>query len=146
MTYTNGERKTFANIEYSSFADYYEKLLNQFAAIEMNVREEIAVQTEECEKEAKAKAEEEAKSEEEVRIRRLVEEAEEEMERLQEERRREMAERRRQDESMDKFERFFNNLSGQGSWTNEELARMGKKTSDEMWTDEQLREMYRNKF
>lgn len=58
MTYTNGERKTFANIEYSSFADYYEKLLNQFAAIEMNVREEIAVQTEECEKEAKAKAEE----------------------------------------------------------------------------------------
>ena len=75
-----------------------------------------------------------------------MEEAEEEMERLQEERRREMAERRRQDESMDKFERFFNNLSGQGSWTNEELARMGKKTSDEMWTDEQLREMYRNKF
>lgn len=146
VTYTNGERKTFANIEYSSFADYYEKLLNQFAAIEMNVREEIAVQTEECEKEAKAKAEAEAKSEEEVRIRRLVEEAEEEMERLQEERRREMAERRRQDESMDKFERFFNNLSGQGSWTNEELARMGKKTSDEMWTDEQLREMYRNKF
>ena len=75
-----------------------------------------------------------------------MEEAEEEMERLQEERRQEMAERRRQDEAMDRAERFFNRISGQGDWTNEELARMGKKTSDEMWTDEQLREMFRDKF
>ena len=73
-------------------------------------------------------------------------EEQEEMERLQEQQRQEMAERRRQDEAMDRAESFFNMLTGQGNWTNEELARMGKKTSDEMWTDEQLREMYRDMF
>ena len=75
-----------------------------------------------------------------------MEEAMEEKERLQEELRQEMEERRRQDEAMDKAERFFNMISGQGDWTNEELARMGRKSSDEMWNDERLRDMYRDKF
>jgi len=75
-----------------------------------------------------------------------MERAMEEMERLQEAQRQEMEERRRQDEAMDRAESFFNMLTGQGNWTNEELARMGKKTSDEMWTDQQLREMYRDMF
>lgn len=51
-----------------------------------------------------------------------------------------IAEEKRIAKALDDRERFSNMLFGSGNWTNEELYRQGKKSSDEMWLDQQIRE------
>ena len=80
VTYMSGERKTFSNTEYVSFAEYYVKLINAFIAIgaksdELDLRYidnkkgQDIVSIEKAEAEAKAKAEAEARAKAEAEAR-----------------------------------------------------------------------------